>query len=177
MKLTKVHKQAFVKAVMQDLPQVEYREQAYKLMQDFVTSRMPKEVRATYDNKDTRHWLQPQSRYIDAVGYIGYVGMSINEDSMKSPERDILVAELKQIEKLACAQREQLKAVEEKINAVIAGCGTRKVALARLPEFEKYLPTELEGATAGVPMITDLVVSLTSLGWPKDSPLNAKLAA
>ena len=65
-------------------------------------------------------------------------------------------------------QRQHRESLKEKISGVIAGCTTVKTAKARLPEFAKYLPEEVE-KTQNLPAIANLVADLTKLGWPKDA--------
>lgn len=166
MKLTKTHKEAFIRAVLADLPEVDYRAVAHKLLQDFAYSKMPKEAQAVFDNKDIRHYLVGNSWHLSYVGYIAYVGLSANNSESNGVEKEQLITNLKAVEAQAEEQFKNKERIEEKLRAVIAGCNTLKSALARLPEFEKYLPKEIEG-TQSVPAITDLVVSLASLGWPK----------
>ena len=57
MRLNKYHKEAFVEAVLQDLPSTDYDEIAQKLVRESFVEKMPAKVRAVHDDKDIRHWL------------------------------------------------------------------------------------------------------------------------
>lgn len=171
MKLTKHHKEAFVRAVMNDLPTADFLEQASKLIQGSVYSQMPSEVKAVYDNKLSRHWLTLNNYHLSYVGTLAYYGGGFGNSSSGYDEtaRQELMKSIKLIESAASDAQVVKRNIEEKLIAVIASCTTLKVAESRLPEFVKYLPTDTDGvSTAGVPMIVDLVTTLTEAGWPKE---------
>ena len=164
MKLTKTDKDAFVVAVMNDVPSVDYTSQARVLVTADAASKLPKNVRAIWDNNETRGFIRCDI-YFRAAGF---------NTSFSIPYVDYApsVAMAKKLQGLADknqAQRKQRDDLRDKVNAVISGCTTLKQALDRLPEFAKYLPTE-RGTTgvSGLPAIANVVADLSKAGWPKD---------
>lgn len=166
MRLNKYHKDAFVEAVLQDLPTVDYDEIAQKLVREAVIEKMPAKVRAVYDDKDVRHWLQKE--------WIGMPGSLQNfycvSDSTSGNTPDALKGRL---DELNAAKREQVRTQEafrQKIRAAIDSCQTRKQALELMPEFEKYLPKDTtKTGISNFPVINNLVAELVQAGWPKDA--------
>jgi hypothetical protein len=57
---------------------------------------------------------------------------------------------------------------------VAEGASTRKALVAALPEFEKYLPAEVEAPVRSLPAIANVVAEFTKAGWPKGEKKDAK---
>src|SRR3546814_1087527 len=82
MRLTKLHREAFVRAAINDVPTIDYRAQAQKLVQDFQLRRMPKEVRAVYDKAELRGFLRHNSYAATfGNGYIAVYGDAKLDDA------------------------------------------------------------------------------------------------
>ena len=165
MRLNKHHKNAFVEAVLQDLPATDYDEIAQKLVLNAMVERMPAKVRAVYDDKDVRHWLRNE--------WMSMPGSLQNFYCVGDSDRGEVPGELKErLLELSQLKREQASkkdAFGQKIRAAIDSCQTRKQALELLPEFEKYLPKDTTGTgVSNLPAINNLVAELVQAGWPKD---------
>lgn len=171
MKLTNTHRDAFVRAVMQDVPFIDHQEEARSAIVKMAELRLPKDILAIWKDSSRKQFLLLQQEYIDKVGYIYYPG----SERFKRTEEEALL--IRNLGNLISEQNERRNEIMEKLNATIRGCSTRKKAAELLPEFEKYLPNEAAEATKGVPMITDLVSSLTKLGWPKNDEKPENLTA
>ena len=166
MRLNKYHKDAFVEAVLQDLPTVDYDEIAQKLVKDTVIEKMPAKVRAVYDDKEVRHWVR--------AAWIGMPGSLQNFYCVSDSQNGGVPNEVKErLDELSTLKTEQLdkrKVFENKLNAAINSCQTRKQALELLPEFEKYLPKDTTSTgVSNLPVINNLVAELVQAGWPKDA--------
>lgn len=164
MRLNKNHKDAFVRGVMNDVPVVDYRGQARKLMQDWLVEHMPPPVRAVYNDPELRKYLDSSHRYFHYVAGCFY-GQALLEGSRDVPKA--LENKLRELDGKHEAQFENLAELRYKLNNTIAGCSTLKQALKLMPEFEKYLPTENE-ATKNLPAVANTVAALIEAGWPKD---------
>lgn len=165
MRLNKYHKDAFVEAVLQDLPATDYDEVAQKLVRDAIVERMPAKVRAVYDDKDVRHWLRNEWTLMPGSlqNFHCVSGSNIGEVPGELKERLIELSQLKR------EQTSKKDAFGHKIRAAIDSCQTRKQALELLPEFEKYLPKDTTGTgVSNLPVINNLVAELVQAGWPKD---------
>lgn len=122
MRLNKYHKDAFVEAVLQDLPVTDYDEIAQKLVRDAMVERVPAKVRAVYDDKDVRHWLRNewmsmpgslQNFYCVADSNLGEVPGELKE-------------RLLELSRLKREQTSKKDAFSAKIRAAIDSCQTRK---------------------------------------------------
>lgn len=166
MKLTKYHREAFVSAVMNDVPKVSYEEAYIKLINDDMLATADKKVVAILQDKILRNLiLSGHSTYcigsrwgagLSCVTYAGYV-----PSAKTKAEVDALLEKLQNQDKT----KDEVRA---KVYAAISGCSTVKVALERLPEFAKYLPVEAEKGTM-LPAIINLAADLAKMGWPKDA--------
>lgn len=165
MRLNKYHKDAFVEAVLQDLPATDYDEIAQKLVRDAIVKHMPAKVRAVYDDKDVRHWLRNEWTQMPGSLQNFYCVADSNLGEVPGELKERLL-------ELSRLNREQISkktAFGQKIRAAIDSCRTRKQALELLPEFEKYLPKDTTGTgVLNLPAINNLVAELVQAGWPKD---------
>lgn len=166
MKLTKAHREAFVRAVMQDVPQIDYATQAHKLVKDANLASLPPQLRPIALDKELSIYLKRESYWFGHDLGISSVSIfSMGHSYFKLKDKDDKA--LDKIKAAAEKQIEQRKALEERVSGVINSCTTLKIAKERLPEFVKYLPEEQE-KTQNLPAIANIVADLTKLGWPKD---------
>lgn len=165
MKLTKSDKEAFVRAVMDDVPKEDFQEQAHKLVTDYHFKKLPAKVRkviAEIGADWVRTWYVSLPCGLGSTHCTTFDGQP-HYDALEVPG----VAELAEKEKAQSRTRRELKA---KVEAMIAGCSTLKQAKERLPEFEKYLPQDRDGTGVGnLPAIANVVADLVTAGWPKDA--------
>ena len=165
MRLNKYHKDAFVEAVLQDLPSTDYDEIAQKLVRESFVEKMPAKVRAVYDDKEVRHWLGNEWIYMPGSLQNFYFAAGSNSGSALSALKE-------RLDELNEAKQEQFRKREAfglKIRAAIDSCQTRKQALELMPEFEKYLPKDTTSTgVSNLPVINNLVAELVQAGWPKE---------
>jgi hypothetical protein len=174
MKLTNYHRQAFVSAVMLDLPSIDYAEQFKKLIEDDMLVVAPPKIAALLKDKALRCYLltgessygPPGHRYSSMVG-------TVTVFKHYEPSAGAVTGATA-LQKLAKAQMASREAIEAQIAAVIQSCTTLKAAHDRLPEFAKYLPEEAVKGTM-LPAIANLASELAKMGWPKSA--NASVAA
>lgn len=164
MRLTKHDKDAFVRAVLDDVPYVDYSEQARKLVMKHLISLLPGIVQQAY--KENPEWIKTarvnlpnylQDFYGPTFEYVSYV---------------YFPGELKeQLAELSDAAKEQSntrKTLEDTVTGLINSATTLKAALKNFPEFAKYLPADRDAAgTANLPA-ANVIADLTNAGWPKD---------
>lgn len=167
MNLNQFDRQAFVRAVMADVPMIDYQEQANAIAKAAMLNALPKEVLAAYK-------LHPELISHEQVhlpnGFTS-VRVPCKSDNWRALERNHqeVWAELTTLVGKAREQSEAREGLKEKLTAAIGACRTLKQARERLPEFEKYLPTERGNTgTANLPVVANLVADLTKAGWPKD---------
>ncbi len=163
MKLTKTDKGAFVRAVMQEVPKIDYDEAIRKRLLEEEIKQAPPKLAAILMDNSMRGLLKQEY-----CGYRAqYAGWYITWPEFKlSPE---LRAELDQLISLKTKQNTTRYELEKSVGALIESCSTLKQARERLPEFVKYLPADraTTGATnLPAPLVADTVVELVKNGWP-----------
>jgi Nucleotide modification associated domain 5 len=166
MKLTKYDRQAFVKAVLADIPQIDYREQARKLIYEDSIDQLPKVLQDAARDEKAKSYIHTTSHYLSAF-YNSFTVFGQRYHDYKPSDK--IKTKLGELIAAHEAQKEKLDAVEAKLTASIEACTTLKSAKERLPEFEKYLPAD-RTPEKGVylPAVANLVADLATLGWPKD---------
>jgi hypothetical protein len=161
MKLTKVDREAFVRAVMNDVPMIDYNEEARVLAMKHLVAALPSAVRTLWDDNTLRGYVKVRTHF-----------MQHPLCNVTGPEGDFSIAVTAQIDSLAAAmsaQRVDRDVLRGRIATMIEGCSTLAQATKALPEFVKYLPAERDrtGAT-NLPVISGVVADLTKAGWPKE---------
>jgi hypothetical protein len=172
MKLTKYDRQAFVKAVMADIPQIDYREQVRKLVYEDSIEQLPKCLQEAARDEKAKQYIQTTTVYVMALSNSFSVFGQRHHDYKLSTK---IAKKLEELKAAHTEQKAKLDAVERKLTASIEACTTLKMAKERLPEFDKYLPqdrTPEKGAY--LPAVANLVADLSTLGWPKDQKVEAK---
>lgn len=160
MRLTKIIRESFVRAAMQDVPHIEFDEQIRKLIVDNVIAQMPPDMHKAY--KKHPELFNKSGDYIDnSIGYV-YLPCAIKP----APEAIRAARELCEKRRLQQVER---KALKEKLKAAAESVTTRKALIALLPEFEKYLPADEPAACKTLPAVANLMADFTKAGWPKSA--------
>lgn len=163
MNLNKYDREAFVRAVMDDVPSTDYATQMRDLGTKTVIASLPPEVKVVLEKHPDyliRKGVRMPGRHKDL--YVVGLGYNVIRDSY--PEVWAKLVDLEVEDREQTARRE---ALEAKLKAIIEGCRTLKQAKERLPEFEKYLPAE-RGVTGTTNLpAANLVAELNAAGWPK----------
>lgn len=173
MKLTNTLRDAFIRAAMQDVPTVDYTEQARSLLMADSLAQLPPKVRAIAKDKDLSHFVESGGHHVCGLGYIT-VFRGRGSDFKPSPEVD---AKLDALKAAAAAQGQTTKDLRTKIKAVAYSVTTRKALADLLPEFAKYLPADEQAALRTVPVVTNVVTDFVKAGWPKGAKPSAQRAA
>lgn len=166
MRLTKDDKFAFVRAVMNDVPQVDYAEQVRQKVQEWCFAAMPAELRPVAKKYpeffETRYVYTPSG--CPSVWAICSPEHNGHSFEAKFPEKWV---ELTGIGQRSKAQDAALCALEERVGALINTCTTLKQAEERLPEFAKYLPADRDPAVKSNLPVANTLAELQAAGWPK----------
>lgn len=181
--LSKKHREEFVRRVMEDVPQIDYKTQADDFarkelaalrkaagLADFDNERLDfRRVSIdTWENKETGVWSINESdgwsseyRTPTFVNQ-GQYGVAYSEIKALEKHPELLALHTKYVD-----QQNERVALSKRIRAVIDSCNTLKQATDALPEFAKYLPDESPKADRSLPVVGNLVAELTTKGWPK----------
>lgn len=185
MKLTKLHKQAIVQAIMDDVPSCkrdfneEFRklvvadmiEQAQKISPHLVALLKDPSLRSfACSGYDT---ALPESYRDDSGNYrrawdAGISSVKVYNGYQCSPA---VFAKAKELMDDGILEKDRLTALRTKVEGAVNACTTRKQIMERMPEFEKYLPEEVKsGSDRNLPAIANLAADLIKAGWPKSEP-------
>lgn len=164
MKLTKYDRESFVRAVMDDIPKIDYMEQVRAIVLEDSIKQLPTKLQDAARDEKCKSFLEMTSYYgrdfgnsFSAFGH-RYSSFAPSKDAMKR---------IDELTRLYMAQKAKRDAVEAKLTATIQACSTLKVAIERLPEFVTYLPEDRSPAPgAYLPAVANLVSDLATLGWP-----------
>lgn len=156
MRLTETLREAFVRAAMADVPSVDYDTQIADKARRMSIANMPE-------------WLQDAcAKHKELLGYLRTVsdwdsGASFFTAGPRTAEN---TAELRELRRLANRQKDDRRALSNKLESVAAACNTTKQLADALPEFAKYLPKE-NAADRSVPAVANVVAEFVKAGWPK----------
>ena len=175
MKLTKYMRDAFVRAAINDVPQIDYAEQIRKEAMRACVAAMPPAVRDAYR-------LAPE-RFKTSWAHIGSVSVTLPvvEVTYHKPVPKFtppiasadtkLLADL--VQKLD-AQNDLVADLRSKLSGAASSVTTRKALAALLPEFEKYLPADDQAAVRTLPAVANVVADFTRAGWPAKASGNIR---
>ena len=185
MKLSKLHRAEFVRAVLADVPTKNYPTQAEDLARKLCQAKYKELGLSGVDINRLKHagiyirvWQEDGSDIVVAArpsnAMRGYYLSSSFAQIGGNGLFDYEIAEIVDCpEMLAIRQgytdeRNMLNNLRKQLTAVIASCTTLKQAKEALPEFIKYLPEE-PGSVIDrtVPVVGNLVADLSKAGWPK----------
>jgi hypothetical protein len=170
MRLTKVIRDAFVRAAMADVPKEDYEAKIHKLIQDDAIAQLPPKIKAIAQDKELRHFLKTETHYIP--------GYWISNVRVMHPDYERSLNANTQVETLlveAANQMEQMNALKTKLQAAADAVTTRKALVDLLPEFEKYLPADEAKAVATLPAVANVLSDFVKAGWPKNQPKMPKV--
>lgn len=162
MKLTNTIRSAYTNSVMNDVPEIDFKDQATKIVMAAAIASLPPAVAKIYSDPKTRHYV---STTWNNFGFITLTYPSGGDRPTLSIEDTRTLAELAEAHATQYKVRNDLK---DKVKAAAYSCTTRKALVELLPEFEKYLPSEQEAASKNLPAIANLMVDLVKAGWPKN---------
>ena len=149
MKIAKWQKEAIVRAIMADVPEVDSTKIGADIQAALVKVMSP----------DARKLYRSDPKAL-ATKYIP--GTLTNHG-----QRDFIVGNA-DVDSVIKPWKEQAYArdlARRQVHAAVESCNTLAQLKARMPEFIKYFPTEAE-PTKNLPAVINLLPSLTALGWP-----------
>ena len=165
MKLTKNLREAFVRAAMNDVPEIDYDEQYRKLGMDAAIAAMPADVLALY-RKHPEYFALNMHRLGSGESYRTYEHVYVPMPAEQSFPAHVN-AEMVRILALQSAQQEARNLLRKKLEAAAFSVNTRKALADLLPEFEKYLPADDRSATLNLPAVANIMADFVKAGWPK----------
>jgi len=175
MKLTNSLRAAFIRAVMNDVPEADYAAEQQRIATEWAVSIMPPKVRAVWDDKDLRHYIElhyySQLLQFDDIDDGRQLRVSdlyipaprdLHSQMYKNTQRTLYSLEI-----LANEQAAHRHELYEKLRSLINGLTTTTALEKALPEFAKYLPKAV-AKTDNLPAVANLVADFVKAGWPKE---------
>lgn len=159
MRLTNSIRDAYIQAVMDDVPSKDYTEDIRKATMQAAIDALPPKVRAVWDDQETRVWVPSQYCHDGRQSYQIPGLYNARNKVIEAPQVAALVAARK-------AQDAAREALKSKLKGVAYACTTRKALADALPEFLQYLPPEVSPST-NLPALANVVTEFTRAGWPK----------
>jgi hypothetical protein len=178
MRLTKLHKEAFVIGVMADVPDAKFDDRIQELVKAEILANMPEALRKLTADPQVLPYLRREDISFGwGNGVTSFRFFSTAHTHSLDSVCQLLSPEGAKKVKSLWAEFEAEKAAHEelrsKLTGAIASVSTVKQALELFPEFAKYLPVETPKGSL-LPMVVNLVPDLVKAGWPKDRQGAAK---
>lgn len=163
MRLTNYQRDAFISAIMNDVPKIDYQTQAEAIAKEDAYNQMPVKVKEAFNDKTLLPYFHKQ--------YFYFRGMNFCSVTIYAPEGFDVGADAKtklhELNDLKNSQQENRNALESKLRGAIYSVSTLKAARELLPDFLDYLPEE-DKPTKNLPAVANLIVDFKAAGFPKD---------
>lgn len=157
MRLTNTMREAFVRAVLQDVPAEDYENK----IRDSINAEIAKKKKALgLDAIDAE-------RLTYNYGFLEGVRFAANGLTDKEVSAIKNLPNMAELGKSKSAQEKCMKDLRDKLTGAINACTTRKQAAEALPEFEKYLPADEPKALRSLPALANVAADFVKAGWPK----------
>jgi hypothetical protein len=162
MRLTNYHRDAFVKSIMDDVPQHDFQKDFESVVQKELEKILPKDILKIWKDNSLKGYLQTARLHrVDPL----YFSVPL------SYEEGLSLVSRPAVKKIIEAARDEKRKREElklKVKSAIYSVSTVKKAKELIPELAKYLPDEKDKHSKFAPAaIVNLSSDLTEAGWPK----------
>ena len=175
MRMTNTLRDAFIRAVMQDVPKIDHDEAARKLVLEDSAAQLPPKIKALVRSAETAPFVRTTDYWTNMSDLGIYRAYAASGDKY-TPAAETLV-KLKALNDAKRAQEATRNALRARLKSVALGASTRKALADALPEFEKYLPADEPAATRSLPVVANVVAEFVKAGWPKGSKQGKAVAA
>lgn len=168
MRLTNMTRDAFIIAVMADVPKRDFREEATKLVQSAIESETDKVAgRGTFKKLKNAGMLGTNG--FDTPGQL-WCNHVYSPTTRRAFIHDSLGETWEKLELLEAdhaTQRTMIRNLETNLRGVAYACTTLKALQDALPEFVKYIPTENAPLSKNLPALANVAADFIKAGWPK----------
>ncbi len=170
MRLTNFIRETFVRAVMADVPEVDYDKKMNELSVKACFEALPPSIRAIAEDENLSQWLNREYVYMlssDSNSISAFVPRNRSSRYYISGVNPVISAEIEKLSVLKKKQRDDRCDLKNKLTGCANAASTRKRLVDMLPEFEKYLPVDNTQAAKSFPLVTNVVSDFVKAGWPK----------
>lgn len=164
MRLTKQLREAFVRAVMTDVPDTtkDLRDQAQAEVYRAELSDLPPE--------DAAVLMKYRPYFYTGSLYLSNRHMNVILAHRGVSGDDPRFAEAKKLMKQHDAAQDARMELETKLEGVAAACSSVKALHKALPEFAKYIHDDAP-TSKNLPALANVVSDFVKAGWPKGKPI------
>lgn len=174
MRLTNTIRDAFIRAAMDDVPKIDYKEEGTKIARAACKAIFEKAFPTLkYEDAINNPWFNQRSVQLPGMLSNMY-GTAYDYDMLRKEDLKTWT-KLEELSKKLVDQQAERDKLAGQLRAVAYSCTTRKALAAALPEFEKYLPADDPAAIRTLPVIANVVTDFVKAGWPKQNA--GKIAA
>ena len=156
MKLSKMTKEAIVRAIWNEVPEIDYKARKEAIQAALVELFTP-EVKTLYKT-------QPGALKVDYCAALRFFDMSYEDRYVTVA--DLTEAQINVVLEPYTNEDDARIEARNKLTALVMGCSTRNQLVKLLPECEKYLPAEAS-TDRSLPVVANVIADMTKLGWPK----------
>ncbi len=179
MRLTNTIRDAFVRSAMNDLPKVDYSEEAKKIILEAAIQSLPLRIREIWGDPALKEYV-PQCFLAGGwhnSGIMKEISSVVPSIQVPGLQNRISFSEtqtqaLKAIAANHLAQTKKQSELQIKLRAIAYSVNTRKALSELLPEFTKYLPAEITEPSKNLPAVVNVVQEFMDAGWPKNKNKN-----
>lgn len=162
MKLTNYTRDAFIDSVMNDVPKIDYHaEYRAEFLKAYLPT-LPKAVQDLWASNATRPYLAVNT--VCGCGSSFAVPTHDRYSSVIAPLGS--AATLASIVAAHNAQKQARESLRVNLKGAAYGCTTTKALRELLPEFDRYLPAEIEKTSRQLPVVQNIMADFVKAGWP-----------
>ena len=166
-RLTNYQRDAFVTAVIDDIPKVDYDESMRKFLQAFAVTQLPEKLKPLY--KLYPEFFEHNTIYTPSCfSNVSVVCADSKELKDKLEQSVEAHQQYEALTELYNSQRETISALRAKVRGMIYSVISVEKAHELMPEFAKYLGPKGAPIDRSVPVIANVVADLLAAGWPKE---------
>jgi hypothetical protein len=162
MKLTNYTRDAFITSVMDDVPKIDYHEAYRAAFLEAYIPTLPKVVQDMWASNATRPYLALTS----ARGCGSSFSVPTNDRYGEIPTPAAATDKLAALVAAHNAQKQARDALRVNLKGAAYGCTTTKALRELLPEFDRYLPAEIEKTSRQLPVVQNIMADFVKAGWP-----------
>ena len=162
MKLTNYTRDAFITSVMDDVPKIDYHaEYRAEFLKAYLPT-LPKAVQDLWASNTMRPYLAVTS----ARGCGSSFSVPTHDRYRDVPTPAAAYDKLLAIVTAHNAQKASRDVLRVNLKGAAYGCTTTKALRELLPEFDRYLPAEIEKTSRQLPVVQNIMADFVKAGWP-----------
>lgn len=168
-RLTQNSREAFIRAVMHDVPTVNYVPEFQKAQKEAYLKQVPQRIKNLFKDPELAKWIGTTEFYTNGVG-IQTVPFPTNEELKDIVDSNVFKdPEVVKITEARKEQEAKRQTLLQHLRSVVAACNTFKQLEAALPEFKQYMPKK-EYTPMMYPLsVVNVVDEFKKAGWPKST--------